>query len=105
MLPLDGNIQVPEKCCSPKADLVERSIKQLKAVRDGLRHAANCPEKNHLDCPTFQRLMHAAFGREKFSHLQLQPVRPSQLEYLLWAEQRQLLPATTRHSALLREAT
>ncbi|KKI12574.1 MULTISPECIES: helix-turn-helix domain-containing protein [Comamonas] len=62
MLPLDGNIQVPREMMLAKADLVERSIKQLKAVRDGLRHAANCPEKNHLDCPTFQRLMHAALA-------------------------------------------
>ena len=62
MLPLDGNIQVPREMMLAKADLVERSIKQLTAVRDGLRHAANCPEKNHLDCPTFQRLMHAALA-------------------------------------------
>lgn len=62
MLPLDGNIQVPREMMLAKVDLVERSIKQLKAVRDGLRHAANCPEKNHLDCPTFQRLMHAALA-------------------------------------------
>ena len=62
MLPLDGNIQVPREMLLAKADLVERSIKQLKAVRDGLRHAANCPATNHLDCPTFQRLMHAALA-------------------------------------------
>ncbi|WP_080747005.1 MULTISPECIES: helix-turn-helix domain-containing protein [Comamonas] len=62
MLPPDGEIQVHREMLLAKADLVERSIKQLKAVRDGLRHAANCPEKNHLDCPTFQRLMHAALA-------------------------------------------
>lgn len=62
MLPPDGEIQVHRQMLLAKADLVERSIKQLKAVRDGLRHAANCPEKNHLDCPTFQRLMHAALA-------------------------------------------
>ena len=62
MLPPDGEIQVHRQMLLAKADLVERSIKQLKAVRDGLRHAANCPEKNHLDCPTFRRLMHAALA-------------------------------------------
>ncbi|MDO1475516.1 helix-turn-helix domain-containing protein [Comamonas thiooxydans] len=62
MLPPDEEIQVRREMLLAKADLVERSIKQLKAVRDGLRHAANCPEKNHLDCPTFQRLMHAALA-------------------------------------------
>ena len=45
---------------SAKADQVEQSIRQLKAVRDGLRHAADCPEKHHLDCPVFRRLMRAA---------------------------------------------
>ena len=43
-----------------KADEVDQSIQQLKAVRDGLRHAANCPETSHLACPTFQRLLRAA---------------------------------------------
>ena len=43
-----------------KADEVEKSIQQLQAVRDGLRHAAHCPEKDHLDCPSFQGLMRAA---------------------------------------------
>ncbi|MBF5005901.1 helix-turn-helix domain-containing protein [Diaphorobacter caeni] len=43
-----------------KADELDRNIRQLKAVRDGLRHAAECPESSHLDCPVFQRLMRAA---------------------------------------------
>ena len=62
MLPSGGKIQVRREMLLARADQVERSIKQLKAVRDGLRHAANCPEENHLDCPTFQRLMRAALA-------------------------------------------
>ena len=64
MLPADGGVQVRRDMLLAKSDLVEKSIKQLKAVRDGLRHAANCPEENHLDCPRFQQLMHAALAGE-----------------------------------------
>ena len=60
MLHPNGRIQVRRNMLLAKAEQVDESIKQLKAVRDGLRHAANCPEKNHLECATFQRLMHAA---------------------------------------------
>ncbi|MPS89372.1 MAG: MerR family transcriptional regulator [Comamonas sp.] len=62
MLPSDGKVQVSREMLLAKADQVQQSIKRLKAVRDGLRHAANCPEKNHLDCARFQGLMHAALA-------------------------------------------
>jgi DNA-binding transcriptional MerR regulator len=60
MLPADGRIQLPREKLLAKADEVAKSIRQLKAVRDGLTHAAHCPAENHLDCPQFQRLMEAA---------------------------------------------
>lgn len=62
MLPSDGKVQVSRDMLLAKADQVQQSIKRLKAVRDGLRHAANCPEENHLDCTMFQGLMHAALA-------------------------------------------
>lgn len=40
-----------------KADELERTIKQLTAMRDGLRHAAVCSAPSHLECPKFRRLM------------------------------------------------
>ena len=43
-----------------KADQVDRTIKQLGALSNGLRHAAACPAPNHLECPTFRRLLRAA---------------------------------------------
>ncbi|WP_405120365.1 helix-turn-helix domain-containing protein [Pseudomonas leptonychotis] len=43
-----------------KADKLDRSIKHLSAIRDGLRHAASCPAENHLQCPKFQQLMSLA---------------------------------------------
>ncbi len=40
-----------------KADQLDKTIKQLVAMRDGLRHAADCPAPSHFECPTFQRLL------------------------------------------------
>ena len=35
-------------------------IKRLKAMSNGLKHAAVCPAPSHAQCPTFQRLLRAA---------------------------------------------
>ena len=48
-----------EQLCN-KADQLNETIKQLMAMRDGLRHAADCPAPSHFECPTFQRLLKAA---------------------------------------------
>lgn len=64
MLHVDGETQINRQVLIAKAEEIDRSIKQMKAVREGLRHAANCPEKSHLDCPTFRRLMRAASSGE-----------------------------------------
>ena len=43
-----------------KADQLDRQIQQLTAIRDTLRHTADCPAPSHMACPTFQRLMRVA---------------------------------------------
>lgn len=43
-----------------KADEIDRTIQQLAAMREGLRHAAECKAPSHMECPTFRRLMRAA---------------------------------------------
>jgi DNA-binding transcriptional MerR regulator len=43
-----------------KADQLDGTIKQLVAMRDGLRHAAECPAPSHFECPKFQRLLRVA---------------------------------------------
>jgi DNA-binding transcriptional MerR regulator len=48
-----------------KADQLDRTIKQLTAIRDGLRHAANCPAPNHFECPKFQRFLRAAVKNQQ----------------------------------------
>lgn len=43
-----------------KADELDRLIRRLSAMRDGLRHAAACPAPSHMECPTFRRIVRAA---------------------------------------------
>lgn len=50
-----------------KADEIDATIHKLVAVRDSLRHIANCTADSHWACPEFQRIVQgAAFtGRRK----------------------------------------
>ena len=63
----DGRPRIDRRKLSAKADELDATIKQLKAMSDGLRHAAVCPARSHAECPSFQRLVRAAaagvFGR------------------------------------------
>ena len=63
MLPMDGVPRVDRNVLLAKAEKIDATIKQLRAMSEGLRHAAECPAANHAQCPTFQRLLKAAAGR------------------------------------------
>ena len=67
MFSADGKAQIDRQVLSGKADELDRTIRRLSAMRDGLRHAANCPASDHLACSTFQRLMSNALPGEKRS--------------------------------------
>lgn len=43
-----------------KANELDNKIAELSAIRDGLRHAAACKAANHLECPSFLRLLRIA---------------------------------------------
>jgi MerR family redox-sensitive transcriptional activator SoxR len=60
MLPADGPAQIDRDRLSHKADALDRTIQQLTAMRDGLRHAVECRAPSHMECPTFQRLVRIA---------------------------------------------
>ncbi len=45
---------------SAKADELDKKIKELTSMRDGLHHAVNCTAPNHLECPKFLRLLRIA---------------------------------------------
>ena len=56
----DGRPQIDRRLLAAKADELNGTIRKLRAVRDGLQHAAACPARSHLECPTFRRLLRAA---------------------------------------------
>ena len=57
------NLQVDRELLLTKADEIDAQVKRLQAMSKGLRHAAECPEKDHLACPTFRRLMNVSLHK------------------------------------------
>lgn len=56
----DGRPRIDRQLLAAKADELDRTLRKLSAMRDGLRHAAACPAPSHMECPTFRRLLQAA---------------------------------------------
>ena len=56
----DGQPRLNRARLADKADELDRTIRQLTAMRDGLRHAAACPAPSHMECPKFRRILRAA---------------------------------------------
>ncbi|MFE3102280.1 helix-turn-helix domain-containing protein [Nocardia tengchongensis] len=54
-----GDLRVDRALLTGKADELDRTITQLTAVRDSLRHAAACPAPSHAECPSFRRILSA----------------------------------------------
>lgn len=55
----DG-VEIDRELLKAKADELDKNIKKLTTMRDGLRHAANCAAPHHLECPKFQKILHIA---------------------------------------------
>ena len=55
-----GGANIDRAMLASKADDLERMVKRLRAMIEGLRHAAACPAPSHAACPSFQRLLKAA---------------------------------------------
>jgi len=60
MLSPYGSPNIDRQLLASKADEIDALIKHLKAMRNGLRHAAACPAPSHAECPSFQKLLKAA---------------------------------------------
>ncbi|MFP2924173.1 helix-turn-helix domain-containing protein [Pyxidicoccus sp. 3LG] len=56
----DGQPRIDRQMLAAKAEELDRTLRKLSAMRDGLRHAAACPAPSHMECPTFRRLLRAA---------------------------------------------
>lgn len=53
----DGRPRIDRQLLRDKADALDETIRQLSAMRDGLRHAAVCAAPSHMECPSFRRLL------------------------------------------------
>lgn len=56
----NGKPDIDRSMLAAKADELDATIRRLRAMSKGLRHAAACPAPSHAECPTFQRLLGAA---------------------------------------------
>ena len=56
----DGRPRIDRQMLADKASQLDRTIRKLTAMRNGLKHAAACPAKSHMECPTFRRYLKAA---------------------------------------------
>jgi len=52
--------QIDRELLLNKATELDKKIKELTSMRDGLRHAARCSAANHFECPKFLRLLRIA---------------------------------------------
>jgi DNA-binding transcriptional MerR regulator len=59
----DGRLRIDRKALAQRAAELDRTLRKLAAMRDGLRHASACPARSHLECPTFRRLLRIAASR------------------------------------------
>jgi DNA-binding transcriptional MerR regulator len=60
MFAADGKPSIDRRMLAANADEIDATIGRLRAMSNGLRHAAACPAPSHAQCPTFQRLLRAA---------------------------------------------
>lgn len=56
----EGRVNIDRRMLTAKADELDRTIRRLSAMRDGLRHAAVCTAPSHMECPKFRRILAAA---------------------------------------------
>jgi DNA-binding transcriptional MerR regulator len=56
----EGRVNIDRRMLTAKADELDRTIRRLSAMRDGLRHAAVCTAPSHMECPKFRRILSAA---------------------------------------------
>jgi DNA-binding transcriptional MerR regulator len=60
MFSTDGEPDIDRRLLVAKADELDRQVRRLAAMRDGLRHAARCPAPSHMECPKFRQIVRRA---------------------------------------------
>lgn len=56
----DGKPKIDRRMLAARAEQIDRMVVKLRAMSKGLHHAVKCPAPNHMECPTFRRLLKAA---------------------------------------------
>jgi len=59
----DGKPDLPRARLRRRADEIDDQLRELTALRDTLRHVADCRAPSHMGCPTFRRLVNVAGRR------------------------------------------
>jgi DNA-binding transcriptional MerR regulator len=72
----DGRPRIDRRKLAAKADELDARIRELIALRTGLRHAARCPARSHMECPKFRRLLREAASGALGARAREAPVRP-----------------------------
>src|SRR5262249_10594901 len=60
-----GALNLPRAHLRQRANDLDRQLRPLAALRDPLRHVADCRAPSHMECPTFRRLVEAAGKRSR----------------------------------------
>ena len=60
-----GKLRVDRELLASKALELDKTIRKLSALRDGLRHAAACPARSHMECPKFRRYLRVAAAKSR----------------------------------------
>ena len=60
MFAASGKLRIDRQMLAAKAEELDATIRKLTAMRDGLRHAAACPARSHMECDKFRRLLRVA---------------------------------------------
>lgn len=73
MFDRNGRPNLPRDVIHAKADEIDQKLRDLTALRDTLRHIADCPAPSHLECPTFRRLLEVAGAHDRKRPKRAQP--------------------------------
>ena len=76
MLSPNGRPNIDRQLLAAKADELDTTIRQLSAVRRGLRHAAACRAASHAECSTFKKLLKAAASGALDRQQRAKPLKP-----------------------------
>ena len=71
----NGMPDLPRAVLRNKADEIDRKIHELTALRDTLRHVADCRAPSHMECPTFRRLVDVT-GKRSGQHRRKSKLKP-----------------------------